>query len=201
MKNITRKVLFCLGITLGIIVLPIVSLVGLWLVVCAIEAMPPYPALPENTSGEFPFELTYEINGEMITVNDSLMCKFDMYYGDFHNSKAVAWSSYLKSDESKDEVLIAETDGVKFFCSVGSAGYYMGEYDDNYEASPNVYSVQEHKLGGTLTHFFQSEEELYEQYGIRIISYEFSPPIENTFSKNIFCYFPFGPEIYKIIKN
>ena len=67
MKNLKRIVKFVISLFLAIILMPIAALTGFLLLGHAVMWMPPYPALPEITSGEFPFELTYEIDGEITT--------------------------------------------------------------------------------------------------------------------------------------
>ena len=138
------------------------------------------PPKPEITYGEFLFKLEYEINGQRFTVEDILICKFDGYsYGFGDSEKYRRWKSYLASDKNEGAVLLLfdDTLGIKIYCGVGSARYYMGEpnYRGPNPARPNLGMSAAPGGYGTVP------DELIEKYGIKIISWEFSDPIVNTF--------------------
>ncbi len=74
----TLKILlriFCVFLLIFIILLP-VSLP--WTAMVLYHTFSPNPPKPEITHGEFPFELVYEIDGEIITVKDTYVNLMDL---------------------------------------------------------------------------------------------------------------------------
>jgi len=147
----------------------------------------PNPQRPEITYGEFPFRLEYEINGERVVVEDTVICKFDGFgvlgWGDGKHRK---WKSWLASDKNMDFVLLKTIDdSSKLFYTLGSAAYYMGDGPAHMYA-PDYPTVHYHAViekpfnGGTLSSAVKADE-LLNKYGIRIINFEPSDPIVNTF--------------------
>ena len=65
----------------------------------------PDPPKPEITYAEFPFCLTYELNGEVIVIEDTIICEFDGYVVEGENGKYRAWSSRLKSGNERITLL------------------------------------------------------------------------------------------------
>ena len=148
------------------------------------SCLQPAPPRPEITYGEFPFRLVYELNGEEIVVEDTVVCKFDgfglSWGGD---GKWRKWKSYLASNGEQDVLLLVVNKEMKIFYSVGGADYYMGdkkEYvyapDYTYHQFPNAYYSNRNGLSGLIL-----ADKLLDKYGIKLISFEPSDPIQNTF--------------------
>ncbi|MCL2679484.1 MAG: hypothetical protein FWF18_04285 [Dehalococcoidia bacterium] len=144
-------------------------------------AFSPNPPMPEIRYGEFPFRLEYEINGELIVIEDTVICEFDgvdvSWEGD---GKTRKWKSHLAS--GNDRVVLLDLDISEAICALmGWAEYYMG--DSNYKPDeggliPDVYIYD---ASQTVTYRDISIDDLYYIYGIRLISWEFTDPIVNTF--------------------
>ena len=79
---------------------------------------------PQIKEGEFPFEIVYEIDGEIITVNDVYVCEFDGFDWNEGAGKHRKWKGYIKSSGSEGLILLEDGD-LKFAVSVGSPEYYM----------------------------------------------------------------------------
>ena len=131
---------------------------------------------PEMTYGEFNVELTYEYNGEIFTVSDVLVCEFSTYET---YSGAIVWNSHMKSTGEKG-FLLYENDTKKVYCFIGGAEYFMGQYQ-----SPTV-SIGFFEYDDSILSIMSpwknlTEEELYQQYNITIVSWNADEPIQNSF--------------------
>lgn len=139
----------------------------------------PNPAKPEITYGEFPFEIVYEVDGEVVTVNDVYICKYSIGMnegvGKYRN-----WKGSIKGT-GEDGLFVKEIDGKKIYCSVGWPEYYMDDPDDSSTdvPEPGFYIIEANDMGGTTT--YGIEDESLHEYNIKVISYKFSDPIENSF--------------------
>jgi hypothetical protein len=164
----------------GVICLPIVLLgVGLtfeWLV----NLVTPHPPRPEITYGEFPFRVEYEINGELVVVEDTIICKFDGFSSlscDI-DTKYREWKASFASGRKtlfKQSADLLVDDANHIYFALGSAAYYMGEW--NFNSILLVYQLR----GNGKMDVKIPPDELFNTYNIRVISYEFSPPIVNSF--------------------
>ena len=194
-RNNMKKVLIGCGISLGIFVLIVILLItGLFLLLRGEEQKP-----PQITTGEFPFVVEYEMNGETFVIEDSVICEFTGYDPSaltYHKPRT--WNSRLKSGDEEKCVLIYEenTKSVltpervntrsRLVLDYGSPEYYMGdpkvksmvdkeasfEYRENWKASEKVTDGEYTKL---------NKKELEKYFGIKIIRFEFSEPIRNEF--------------------
>ncbi len=149
--------------------------------------MLPNPYKPEITYGEFPFCLKYEIKGEQVEVNDVLICEYDGVGFDTGRGKYRKWKSRLKSGNTR--ITLFKSDEIEIFYSPGLpssriAGVYMGdteEYPGTNEATfPNAWYTSDFE-DKTAKKYIITSEEMLEKYQIRLISWEPSKPIKNTF--------------------
>ena len=138
----------------------------------------PSPPKPETTYGEFPFRLVYEINGVQKVLQDTLICQYDGIGVNEAQGKYRKWTKRLASGDKRVLLLkISETEAIYY--DPGSAKYFMGDDDAYQPIFPNAIYVARGIL--------QSEErlidsdELLEMYGIKLISWDISPPIKNSF--------------------
>ena len=135
---------------------------------------------PQITKGEFPFEITYEIDGETITVSDVYVCEFDGFDWNEGVGKHRKWKGCIKSSGAKELILHKDGD-LKFAISVGSPEYYMSDPDCAYsENVPSIYYIKPNEFGGTTSGTLDIEP-LLEQYKLKLISWNFSEPIQNSF--------------------
>lgn len=163
----------------------------------------PNPPKPDITYGEFPIKLTYEINGETKVIEDVIVCEYDGIETLGEAGKYRKWKTSIKNNSksmpnSDGELILIDTselgiaDGqgnkileIHFF--VGNAGYYMG--DNNLYALDDAVGVQEldrlyylyHLEDGSIRYGTFTADEAYEKVGIKLISWEGSDRIENTF--------------------
>ena len=148
---------------------------------------------PTITEGEFPIYLEYEINGERYIIDDIVVCS----YNGIDTTGFVPSRSYdvsLKNESNKtlmdfeDNTESKLTKGrtnekASIRLHLGNGGYYLGDpddkdhtpyisYDERYKTEPKVTYNDVTKL---------TNEQLEEIFGIKIIRFEFSSPIENIF--------------------
>ena len=178
-----------------LLVFPVVVIMFLWLpwllMQLGIQGMPD-PPKPEITYGEFPFRLEYEMNGQIVVVEDTLICEFGGISADEGRGKFRIWKSYLASGE--DEILLLEVanpienwKGTPrkqiIYYNPGAAGYYMGDmgegvtYTHNF---PDASIYEEYADGSTMRGKIEAKE-LHDNFHIVLLDWRYTPPIENTF--------------------
>lgn len=156
-----------------------------------------YVAEPQIKSGEFPFVLEYEYEGETYVIEDVVVCTYTgLEITDFFPKKTYkrAYESNLKygSDtvllelETGAEIIGGEYREIlesKIILVIGDGSYYLGDPESK-GGHPHIAHMESHKtfshglLEGTSQIPFERAEEYY---GIKITRFEFSSPIENTF--------------------
>ena len=149
---------------------------------------------PQIKYEEFSCKLTYEIRGEQKVIEDVIVCEFDGFETVGEAGKYRKWNTYMKSS-GKNIITLYDLRGsseytdwgnrVVELCFVpGNAEYYMGDIDDNRQRSGNMcewvdylYETPEKETGYSAFEL----DEAFEKYGIKLISWECDPPIENEF--------------------
>ena len=136
---------------------------------------------PEVTQAEFPFEIVYEKDGEIITINDVYVCEFDGFGWNENVGKHRQWRGYVKST-GKDYVALVEDGNLKLVCYLGSAAYYMGDPSmaGADEHVPTINYIKTFESGG-ISSGVAGIEPLLEQYKLKLVSWSLSKPIENSF--------------------
>lgn len=157
--------------------------------------IPPHADVPEITYAEFPVTVVYEMDGEIITLNDTMICE---YAGEtWDGSQYERYRKWdMRFESGKDLVLkrLSETEYLSAYGTVydtanicvtagGSAAYWMGDEEcPSYGKSmPTGVLIRRNSSGAYHGSYIESDE-LYEKYGIRIISVDTASPIENTFT-------------------
>lgn len=146
---------------------------------------------PEITYGEFPFKLTYELNGEIKTIEDTIICEFDGFEVIGEAGKYRKWKKRLKSGNERITLLnirdMEEKDDynhtiLELFFSYGNSEYYMG--DEYHRSPPQISDYIEYlyqSMDGTIGGSAFKADEAYEKYKIRLIGWEAASPIQNSF--------------------
>lgn len=145
----------------------------------------PDPPEPQIKYGEFPFKITYEVNGEVRIYEDVIICEFAGVKSLGTGGKKNEWTARLKS--GKDYVVLLQSTDDNSYLEIydsipGSAEYYMGDfwlrredYEKNMQSRRNLI-CNVNGIEASITY-----DEAWEKYGFKIIDIEYSPPIENTF--------------------
>ncbi len=195
MKTKKRTIIIVIAAVLAaIFILPIVMLFSLnvfaWGVIGLGILLSPNPPAPQVKYGEFPFEITYEICGERYTVNDVYVCEYDGIEANEGIGKYRSWRGYIKGRGEDESSLVIYDDGERtIYCYVGDAEFYMNDekYPKKRPLEPRVYSVLKSIPDVYVPDRFETNEEMINYYEIKIISWEFSEPIENSFKYGIFA--------------
>lgn len=182
-KRKLSKPLKIVIIVVGIALLPSILILSLnlfaWSAIFVGGMLSPNPPKPEITYAEFPFEVVYEIDGETITINDVYVCEFDGFGWNEGVGKHRKWKGYIKSS-GEEELLLLKDGDLKFAISVGSPKYYMSDPDCAYsENTPSIYYIKR-EFGG-IAYGVLGIEPMLEQYKLKLVSWEFSKPIKNSF--------------------
>lgn len=181
---------------IGIVILSLIILVGAFyflIISGAIFSFGSNPPTPEITYGEFPFKLTYELNGETKIIEDTVICEFDGFYSLGSAGKYRKWKSHLKSGNERVTLLdlrpLGETNEfgqtmLELFFFYGNAEYYMDDELGGKKRAGGIstwvdylYETADGTTGGSAF----NADAAYEKYKINLISWEPSPPIQNNF--------------------
>ena len=183
--SLSREMKIVIIIIVGIVVL-------FWGVIMILSRMllGPRPPRPEITRGEFDFRLEYEVNGERIVIEDTIIVQFDGFSAD---SGSMAWFPtwrlHLASNRRARHLLLLELeDGRRIYYHLVSPGhYYMGDVSGNRrprkDSFNSVFYVERRRDTSIGNRRNLTNEELLSKFGIRLISWEWEhdPPIENNF--------------------
>ena len=140
-------------------------------VIDGLKCNPSHEPKPQVSYGEFPLELTYSIDDEIIKISDIYICEYNGY---IQSIDFLEWDGYMKSTKEIG-FLIYDKGNTKIFCLIGHPSYYMGEHQEE----PHPVIVEEKGSGsGTIT-----EEELLKNYGIELKNWKTASPIKNSFEE------------------
>lgn len=152
-----------------------------------IHATPPKPQI---TYAEFKFKLTYELDGEIKIIEDTIICEFDGFNIDEGRGKTRRWK-YCYENEQNNEIFVYEKspnfpkivleniDQYKIILGVSSAQYFLSEPE--YTGTPELPSIQVYDTSiGYYKDPTQSKEFLNE-HNFKVIDWYCDPPIENSF--------------------
>ena len=150
--------------------------------------------IPEIKEGRFDFSVTYEINGEEKTYSGVYVCEYDGAYKTLAG-KGIDWKGYVENGEEKCVIPIqTNEDGIIYIDLYFVPEYFMGDPDAIlYDVpAPALYMIYHNDNPDESS--YATEEEVIANYGIRIISYDYADPIENTFKEKI-TFVDFEPTI------
>ena len=148
----------------------------------------PNPPTPEITYGEFPINITYEINGEIKKIEDIIICEYDGVDDRGSAGKYRKWKSNLKSGNEYLTLLKGNDGNVTFEIriSYGSPDYYMGDlrYNSQEAYEKMLFNKDLNYIqweNGVQTGKILTEDEVLEKYKLKIVDVQYSPPIQNSF--------------------
>ena len=143
------------------------------------------PEESEITYGEFPFRITYELKGEVKVIEDVVICEYDGIEDLGTAGKKRKWKSYLESGNERVS-LLKEDDSLEFYFNYGAPENYMGDNQSRRYGEGLYYDLSyipfiKKDNGIQLEDSGMKSEEVWEKYGLRIIEWEYSMPIQNSF--------------------
>ena len=153
---------------------------------------------PKITYGEFPFRLEYEVEGQRHTIENTVVVEFvGSFRGNMTTPASRRWSMSLLNESVDKEIeqgyrfLLKEVGEVRIVFSPGQAAYFMGdpkpiESSLDPDASlirfgPNISIRNPDNESLVTTIRVEEAHELLSEYGITIINWKYTPPIENRF--------------------
>jgi hypothetical protein len=146
------------------------------------------PPVPQITYGEFPFKLEYEVDDEHFVIEDTFISEFDRSIGgNGITPSGRRWNSGLLSGKSLNEnensdLLLKELEDISIIFSPGSSTYYMGDPDCNSIRCQPVIIIRNPANTSLLTYIRPEDaHEILIEYGITLIDWKYTPPIENAF--------------------
>lgn len=156
------------------------------------------PPPPMITHGEFPFRLEYEIDGERFVIEDIIIAEFQQSIeGNSITNARRIWSTSLANGAGGGHLgnelsfLLNQIGDVTVTFTPGLAEYFMGDLDDG-----NPSRIESNRIPASLPRIavrnpnslpimiYERPEyatELLEELGVILISWEYTPPIENRF--------------------
>ncbi len=165
--------------TVIIFIIILVVITYPWNIMFLLMALSPDPPKPEVKSAEFSFRLEYKIDGETHVIEDTYVAKYNGIDMNEGRGKFRKWKGHIKGSWDKN-VFLSKINGDKIYYTINFPEYYMG--DDSkpeFRDFGSFYSV--YKIGPSTKHTIVELDELLEDYGIELISWEMDDPIVNTF--------------------
>ena len=137
---------------------------------------------PEVKDGKFDVSVTYELNGEIKTLDLVYVCEYDGVKRTMEWTSYRAWNGHFEGYEPGEviDIFNAEDGSRIVFCFLIYAEYFMGEPDYLDDFNPQVKVERIYFEDGV--EWSDSDQELISKdYGIRIIDIDYDDPIKNTF--------------------
>ena len=132
---------------------------------------------PAITEGEFPFSITYELDGERITIEDVYQVRY-LKNGGYADTKFRIYAGQMASS-GEDDILYTLKTGENTRVELWTRfypDYLMGDpaydYFDNEAFAPAIYYYDSQEVE-------YCDEETLAAQGVRLISFEYPTPIEN----------------------
>lgn len=158
------------------------------------------PPNPKITSHKFSFKLCYEYNGEIITIEDVAVIKYDGYSFKTTAGPRRKWIVNTENgtptiednalcikilDLSNQERYDAYGNRILELYFYGGNGHFymndkLGDLDRNEQDNHEIY-YRYKKDDGTIGHSSFDEKNAFDEYKIRLLSWKCDQPIENDF--------------------
>jgi hypothetical protein len=151
-------------------------LLSLYLTGCGLTVL-----RPEIKEGEFDVSVTYEVKGEIKTLDLVYICEYDGVNLTLEGTTFRAWNGHFDGYEDGALIEISRIDGGKIaLCFLIYPEYFMGEPDYAIDFYPHVLTNYIYYEDGV--EMINDDQELIaESYGVKIIGCEYDSPIENKF--------------------
>lgn len=148
--------------------------------------------VPTVKEGRFNFSVTYQLGEEVKTISSVFVCKY-VESGMYLDGWYIEWDSYI--EDSEIEALMND-ESYDFGILVGSneygnihlylnlyAGYFMSQPGDDTRGFgvPSLSLRYKDELAEETGVYRETDPAVLESYGIKLISYEYDAPIENTY--------------------
>ncbi|GLX65663.1 hypothetical protein [Paenibacillus glycanilyticus] len=159
-----------------VVVLLFFAIAGPWLLVYWGLSFQEDPPLPKYTYGEFPFYAKYQVDGKTMTIEDTVIVKYDGVGLSEGTEKFIKWKQTLASG-NEEVVLLKDGDSIRIILSVREINYHL---EDNVLSEDYGIPViqKEEKSGKSIISRLASIEDL-DKYKLRMIEFKYGEPIRN----------------------
>ena len=144
---------------------------------------------PSIKEASFDFSVTVEVDGQTETFSSEFVCSLkesgmalDGWYMSWNES--IADSEVVdRLEENRFSILLKTTEDGNIYLDLNLiAEYFMAEPGCSVDSlAPTVYIVYSEAKAEELYTFTEYDAEVLESYGVKLISYEYAPPIENEY--------------------
>ena len=137
---------------------------------------------PEVKEGEFDVSVTYEVTGEVKTLDLVYICEYDGVDWTIDGTRYRAWNGHFDGYDDGAVIEVSETDdgGKIALCFLIYPEYFMGEPDYALDFYPHVLANHIYYEDG-IEMIDDDQDLIAEDYGVKIINCEYDTPIENEF--------------------
>ena len=185
--SIKKLLLRVLKVAVILMVVFLLTIWSPWIFMGCMAILEPAPPAPQETYGEFPFKISYEIDNKTVTIEDTLVIEYKGTKWNEGLGKYNHWSRYFKNQRvngiSSDEIILYSGfldngNPVTIYFELGSCEYYMGLPEaDSYYMYNEIYSGDIVLNAGEHVGCI-SEDELYNKFGIKVVEKFVSPPLD-----------------------
>ena len=156
----------------------LVALMLSFMIVGCAEQLPE----PEITKGEFDFTVTYEYKGETKTVSGVYVCEYEGTHVSLDGGSQRDWKGYIKGGQMEDSIYLGTAkDGGEIYLELDFyPEFFMGDPRTGGRGASSPW-ISVTLKNGEGVRFLDDAATVYELYGVRIISYDYDEPIQNTF--------------------
>lgn len=133
---------------------------------------------PKIKESEFPFTITYELDGETVTINEVYKVRYDKIGG--YKTRVYTGEIGNRGDDNTIYLLKKDDAGRVELWTHFHPDYLMGdpEYDDYFVDEPFAPRIYYYDLNEAEFH----DEETLLKHGVKLVSFEYPEPIENSLS-------------------
>lgn len=204
--NVAKKITIVITALLLVCVTGFLIISSPWIIIAVGLWLSPAPPKPEITYGEFDFKLVYEIDGEIQTIEDTIICELDGFNIDEGRGKTRRWKEEFENKQNNElyawrveqidnldfneyksgrkpdynQIVLKNIDNYKVLLSVADAEYFLDE-PENKRTSPIEPSIQVYDKNICYYKDPEQSEEFLEPHNFKVNSWECDEPIVNTF--------------------
>lgn len=164
-------------IGLSVLLIGLIALTaGPWLLLYIGISSTEDPPKLTYTYGEFPFSLKYEINGQIKTVEDTVIVEFDGFgLSEGSGGKYIQWKQTLTSG-NEEIILFNDEQEVSLIFAVRGRNYRLEDktYNEDTLTPPSVIKQE----GNITFHSPIYDYELLTEYKIKLIKFEYGESIK-----------------------
>ena len=152
---------------------------------------------PSVKSGRFDFSITYEVDGVQETVSSVFVCEFVGIVRSLEGGHR-EWNTYIEDDKltarlnsTRGYLLLKTVDDGEIFLDINlSAKYFMSDphfnsenanLDESNRIQPRLFIEYSDAIYDEIGESYSENPAVLQGYGVKVISYEYDAPIENTY--------------------